>query len=787
MVGLANEMGVAGSDAVSLRQRLDRRIIAWAALFVFFGFYVTIGGTYPWLGLGSARVLTHLGFASLAVIWATLAWRRSGWVPEPSIAASAVAVVAVATVSAVASPVPRVAFEAVIAGSCLACAFLFLTCLARDPWFRPRLTQLIVLFAVLLVLAYAVENLIGWVRWYSVTHSLAFPLRPGGASLTFGAIAAVAALLLLVVPFAVVILWQAEAHRSALLLAFVALAELTITGSRAAYLGAIVSGAIAGTFWLRGRPGAARQNLLLVARRLLLIGVPLAALASLLFAGPLVARLFDANTIWERFSIWIAAERLIADRPIFGNGPGTWPVLSFARYPSGAPILVVSHAHNTFIQLAVDVGLVGISAIAAFLVIVGRFVRRATVSTDARLSHPAVAILMGVAGFATLSLVDHLVNIGAIVLVLAILAAWVIGGTASTQALTFPFPARQRRRSKWLAASLLVVLAAAAVPVAVTDRATFASESGNRALQRLDWSTATAAFTEAVELDPGFVFYSYELAAVQSFTGDAASARRSYQELAIVDRAPWVLLSLAYLELDAGDHAAALEHAGWALDRGYGDAEVALNVGAIAEGAGDAQLALDARAQAVAEAPAIAGSPYWASTATPAPVVAGAAEGLLRERGDPMSLVGAALVRIYGGDIAGGRDALHRLPASPDVDRALAVADFEDGQRDAAFEELRRLLDATPDDVLSLRLLARYSADTGDRDEAKRYIEWIDLIGGAYSGWAQFEPTGTKISTSRESLTSNFPPAYPWAVFLRLAPPLMTPPDYLVIVDSIQG
>src|SRR5262249_4080261 len=162
---------------------------------------------------------------------------------------------------------------------------------------------------------------------------------------------------------------------------------------------------IAGMFWLRGRSEPSRRQVMVAVRRLIVIGIPLGAIAVIVFAGPLVARLLDVNTISERFSIWIAAGRLVADHPIVGNGPGTWPVLSFATYPSDAPILVVSHAHDTFIQLAVDVGLVGLLAFGAFVLVVARFVRRATSSTDARLSQPAIAILMGFAGFATLSLV----------------------------------------------------------------------------------------------------------------------------------------------------------------------------------------------------------------------------------------------------------------------------------------------------------------------------------------------------------------------------------------------
>jgi hypothetical protein len=98
---------------------------------------------------------------------------------------------------------------------------------------------------------------------------------------------------------------------------------------------------------------------------------------------------------------------------------------------------------------------------------------------------------------------------------------------------------------------------------------------------------------------------------------------------------------------------------------------------------------------------------------------------------------------------------------------------------------LKAMLADSPHDIDTLRLLARYSALVGDGAAGQRYVHWIGLLGGAYSGWAEFVPTGAQITTAGVALTSDFPPAYPWAVYLRLSPPLLTPPDYLVIVDDV--
>ena len=200
--------------------------------------------------------------------------------------------------------------------------------------------------------------------------------------------------------------------------------------------------------------------------------------------------------------------------------------------------------------------------------------------------------------------------------------------------------AATRGRSGSLAAALLVVTTVAAiVPVAVTDEAAVTAEAGNTALAYGDWNAAENAFTRAAATDPGFLFYSYELASVRSFNGETKAARSDFDALATVDRSPWVLISLARLDMAEHDLPAALENARAAYDRGYGDAEIALNVGAVAEAAGDLQLAEQARANAVALAPSIAGSSYWASTATPADLVGRAAHAILLARGDAMSLM----------------------------------------------------------------------------------------------------------------------------------------------------
>ncbi|MER3513799.1 MAG: hypothetical protein C4310_04935, partial [Chloroflexota bacterium] len=74
---------------------------------------------------------------------------------------------------------------------------------------------------------------------------------------------------------------------------------------------------------------------------------------------------------WEgRLELWSRALEAIADYPFTGIGMGTFDHVIPLRYPyvllAGAE-LAVPHAHNLFLQVAVDLGLPGLIAFVALL------------------------------------------------------------------------------------------------------------------------------------------------------------------------------------------------------------------------------------------------------------------------------------------------------------------------------------------------------------------------------------------------------------------------------------
>ena len=140
----------------------------------------------------------------------------------------------------------------------------------------------------------------------------------------------------------------------------VMLAVLILTKSRGTWLGTAVGlGIVLICRWPRLRwPALALVALLLIAG--LIIGPARGAQALAAAVGG-----------WEgRLELWSRALEAIADYPFTGIGMGTFDHVIPLRYPyvllAGAE-LAVPHAHNLFLQVAVDLGLPGLIAFVALL------------------------------------------------------------------------------------------------------------------------------------------------------------------------------------------------------------------------------------------------------------------------------------------------------------------------------------------------------------------------------------------------------------------------------------
>jgi len=153
------------------------------------------------------------------------------------------------------------------------------------------------------------------------------------------------------------------------LLATLSLALLVLTQARGAWLGFAAGGltllAVAG-----GRPGRVGAVVLLVALlALVAFGPPALRLA--LQVGGQSARILSTITMEQRLEIWSRAQYAIADFPFTGPGLDAFQYVMPVMYPlfQAPPGAVVPHAHNEFLQVALDLGLPGLVAWLALYVV----------------------------------------------------------------------------------------------------------------------------------------------------------------------------------------------------------------------------------------------------------------------------------------------------------------------------------------------------------------------------------------------------------------------------------
>lgn len=201
-----------------------------------------------------------------------------------------------------------------------------------------------------------------------------------------------------------VLLWAAAA---------VLLAALGASFSRGAWLGAVV-GLIGLLVSVGGRPALAGAALLCAAGAIALLGgaqlLP-ATIASRLasitgalsFFDPSSVSVTPANfAVVERMAqIW-AGWRMFLSSPLVGVGPGSY-TLAFQEYTSAPWFASRGHAHNYYLHLAAEAGLLGL---AAYLALIGGVVaelRAALRHTDAPILRAA---LVGICGMIA-ALVGH--------------------------------------------------------------------------------------------------------------------------------------------------------------------------------------------------------------------------------------------------------------------------------------------------------------------------------------------------------------------------------------------
>lgn len=202
--------------------------------------------------------------------------------------------------------------------------------------------------------------------------------------------------------------WRLALAPAALLALFV----LLLTQSRGGWIGAA-----AGLFallilwaWVLP-PSGSRRVLRLVAAGLVVGGVAVAAwfgperLRDLWLNPPAATAIGALNTLDYRKDLWPWAVTAIADFPLSGVGLGAFKLVVFRLYPVAITAGDIGHAHNVFLQTALDVGLPGLVVYLAILFVAAavglRIARR-----DAGFRPISLGLLAGLAAVHVFGLAD---------------------------------------------------------------------------------------------------------------------------------------------------------------------------------------------------------------------------------------------------------------------------------------------------------------------------------------------------------------------------------------------
>ncbi len=180
--------------------------------------------------------------------------------------------------------------------------------------------------------------------------------------------------------------------------------SIIIAFSRGAFMGALM-GLLFLIFFLRlqGKPVKKNYVFLFVA----IFGI-LAITGILVMNSHYVVDLLNRKgTADGRLSIWLESLQLIKDRPLFGHGINTFMRIFqyYRKVPSSSP----TFAHNCYIQMAVEVGIVGL---VSFLVIIlklflNQFRKRETCYSSNNFQVLSLGLLAGIFAFLVHSFFDN--------------------------------------------------------------------------------------------------------------------------------------------------------------------------------------------------------------------------------------------------------------------------------------------------------------------------------------------------------------------------------------------
>ena len=414
-----------------------------AVLFLSLSYIFLLGGTFNGLVLYRIKLVTFILTFSGGFLWIAVRTVRKWEFPATGLEFTLVLFLSVQALSTIFSDDPRrslIQFGQLVLFALIFYALVEVVRRGLDP----NLVMKVLLLVSGFVIVFGTLELVNWYRgWWAISNGS--PLIPPATYRVrafLGHPNFAAAYLNLMLPLGLIGLTRSDSISGRLrygLWIGAVLGLIFFTSSRGGWLG---TAAVLGTFgfflgltrfgevrgWFRNQRNS-----------------PWKLVALILFAGSTVVGLVlllrwqsehpSHPTSWKnilgsRDYIWGVAWDLFRERPFFGNGPFTFGT-EYIRYHSVPPSMILAHAHNYYLNILAESGMVGLAALAVLMGNVLYLAYRSWREHRGLSRIQLGGVFAALVGVSVHSLVETPQTLPAVMVILAVYLGLIASGTAA--------------------------------------------------------------------------------------------------------------------------------------------------------------------------------------------------------------------------------------------------------------------------------------------------------------------------------------------------------------------
>lgn len=242
-------------------------------------------------------------------------------------------------------------------------------------------------------------------------------------------------------------------------------------------------------------------------------------------------------TIWQRWIYWKDTLRMIKSHPFFGTGIGTFSI-AYPLFRSPEVVNLVNYAHQDFLQLASEMGLVGLAVFAWILLAffkLGLNIIKTKIASSRKMQ--IAGSLAGVFGLLVYSFYDFNLHIPSNAVAFIILFATVPAFLISQDSVIknkFQINLKLNFFSRIVIFLISIYfITFIAISIIKPHLAYLHYEKGQVFEEGLEWDKAIEEYNEAKRLDPTDSSYYYALGKIYTARAQFEFLDRDYIELAI--------------------------------------------------------------------------------------------------------------------------------------------------------------------------------------------------------------------------------------------------------------